>query len=98
MHSCVRQAQTWFPRNPRQHAELDGTIRLEGGSSGAGYQYGRLEVFMRGFWSNVCADSFTPDSVLVACRALGFDGGAALRFVEPFNSGRTFQEVHSLSL
>lgn len=50
------------------------------GSSGPGYEYGRLEIFVRGFWSTICDNSgFTPDSALVACRALGYDGGAALK-------------------
>lgn len=56
-----------------------------GGSSGPGFEYGRLEIFARGFWSNVCrAGRFTPDAAQVACRALGYDGGAALRFIQPY--------------
>lgn len=43
--------------------------------------YGRLEIFIRGFWSTVCDKrGFTPDAARVACRALGFDGGAAIQF------------------
>ena len=57
---------------------------MEGGS-GPGFQYGRLEVFIRGFWSSVCdKNGFTPDAAQVACRQLGFDGGAAVQFTQPF--------------
>ena len=57
-----------------------------GGTAGAGYQYGRLEIFLRGFWSNICnADVFSPAAAAVACAALGFDGGAALEFYQPYN-------------
>ena len=31
-------------------------------------------------------DRFTPDSAVVACRALGYDGGAALRFRRAFRN------------
>ena len=64
---------------------MDGSVRLASGGEGPGYEYGRLEVFLRGFWSNVCnMDGFTPDSAQVACRALGFAGGASLQFFQPF--------------
>jgi len=49
------------------------------GQSGSGYEYGRLEIFRRGFWGNICP-SFTPDAAVVACRILGYDGGAHLQF------------------
>ena len=66
---------------------MDGATRLVDGSAGPGYEYGRLEIFARGFWSNICNyDRFTPDSTQVACRALGYDGGAALRFTQPYAS------------
>lgn len=66
-------------------AVLDGVLRLADGKSGVGYEYGRLEVFLRGFFSNVCSDNrFTPDSAKVACRELGYDGGAALRFTQAY--------------
>eukprot|EP00892_Ulva_mutabilis_P004917 jgi/Ulvmu1/2798/UM141_0005.1 len=43
----------------------------------AEYTYGRLEVFLRGFWRNVCpTERFTPASAHVACRQLGYEGGA----------------------
>eukprot|EP00892_Ulva_mutabilis_P005898 jgi/Ulvmu1/3680/UM017_0096.1 len=66
-------------------AEMDGTTRLVDGTAGTGYEYGRLEVFLRGFWSNVCNnDRFTPDAAQVACKAFGYDGGAALRFTQSY--------------
>ena len=66
-------------------AELDGMTRLVDGSAGPGYEYGRLEIFERGFWSNVCNNNrFTPDAAQVACKAFGYDGGTALRFTQSF--------------
>ena len=66
---------------------MDSMTRLVDGSAGAGYEYGRLEIFLRGFWSNVCnGRRFTPDAAQVACRALGYNGGAALRFTQSFAS------------
>ena len=66
-------------------AEMDGVTRLVDGSAGPGYEYGRLEIFVSGFWSNVCNnDRFTPDAAEVACRALGYGGGAALRFTQSY--------------
>jgi len=60
------------------------------GDSGPGYEYGRLEIFLRGFWSTVCdEEGFTPNSAAVACRILGFDGGAALRFQVPYTPPST---------
>ena len=51
------------------------------GQAGPGFEYGRLEIFLRGIWSTICDyESFTPDSADVACRILGFDGGAPLEF------------------
>eukprot|EP00892_Ulva_mutabilis_P007288 jgi/Ulvmu1/4931/UM204_0002.1 len=67
------------------HAEMDGTTRLVDGTAGTGFEYGRLEIFLRGFWSNVCNnDRFTPDAAQVACKAFGYDGGAALRFTQSY--------------
>ena len=64
---------------------MEGMTRLMGGTSGDGYEYGRLEIFARGFWSNVCnSGRFTPAAAQVACRALGYDGGASLRFTQPY--------------
>ena len=59
---------------------------MEGGA-GPDFEFGRLEVFLRGFWSNICsgdAESFTQDSAQVACRLLGYDGGASIVFRQPF--------------
>ena len=69
---------------------MDGQLRLMEGGAGAGFEFGRLEIFLRGFWSNICSgesESFTQDSAQVACRLLGYDGGASIVFrqlVEPF--------------
>ena len=81
-----------------QHgAELDGATRLVGGSAGPGYEYGRLEIFARGFWSNVCNNNrFTPDAAQVACRAFGYDGGAALRFTQALS--RSASPVRTIKL
>ena len=68
-------------------ADMDGQLRLMEGGAGAGFEFGRLEIFLRGFWSNICSggsESFTPDSAQVACRLLGYDGGASLVFRQPF--------------
>eukprot|EP00892_Ulva_mutabilis_P011614 jgi/Ulvmu1/8825/UM049_0005.1 len=74
--------------------ELDGMVRLQDGDAGPAYEYGRLEVFSRGFWSNVCSDRrFTPDTAQLACRALGFDGGAAPYFAQPFLDKRIQSQV-----
>lgn len=70
------------------YAEMDGATRLVDGSiDPAGqWEYGRLELFTRGFWSNVCNNGrFTPDAAQVACKALGYDGGASLRFTQPYS-------------
>eukprot|EP00892_Ulva_mutabilis_P011624 jgi/Ulvmu1/8834/UM049_0014.1 len=64
----------------------DGEVRLQGGLEEGISGYGRLEVFAHGFWSNVCSGSgFTPDAARVACRALGYNFGAALTFVQPYS-------------
>lgn len=49
---------------------------------GPGYEYGRLEVFDAGFWTDV--RRLSPDAAEEACRAFGYDGGAAPRFTETF--------------
>lgn len=70
--------------NMHMDADMDGRTRLVDGSSGVNFEYGRLEIFARGFWRNICqTDGFTPDSAKVACRALGYDGGAALQITLP---------------
>lgn len=75
----------------------EGAVRLMGGARAPGYRYGRLEVFVRGFWSNVCAaDGLTPASAQVACRALGFPGGAALEF-SPAYSGAAASHVRAVA-
>eukprot|EP00892_Ulva_mutabilis_P006138 jgi/Ulvmu1/3897/UM018_0119.1 len=76
----------------------EGNLRLQGGESGPGYEYGRLEVFLRGFWSTICDRSgFTPDAAVLACSLLGFDGGAALRFRVPYSNILTLGESDVLA-
>ena len=63
----------------------DGSLRLTKGGSGPGFEYGRLEIFLNGFWSDICSDTqFTPNSAAVACRILGYDGGSRLLFTIPY--------------
>eukprot|EP00892_Ulva_mutabilis_P012491 jgi/Ulvmu1/9614/UM054_0044.1 len=65
--------------------ERDGQLRLMGGEAGPGFEYGRLEIFLRGFWSNICdAGGFSAAAAQVACRALGFSSGSSLSFPQPF--------------
>eukprot|EP00892_Ulva_mutabilis_P008274 jgi/Ulvmu1/5819/UM025_0076.1 len=62
-------------------ADIEGQLRLMESTAGVAFEYGRLEIFIRGFWSTICdTESFTPDSAQVACRLLGYDGGAPLNF------------------
>eukprot|EP00892_Ulva_mutabilis_P012696 jgi/Ulvmu1/979/UM103_0006.1 len=69
----------------------EGDLRLQGGEVETEFAYGRLEVFLRGFWSDICpTENFTPDSAQVACRQLGYDGGASLLFPRPFEFGSRF--------
>ena len=73
---------------------MEGQVRLADGQSGPGYEYGRLEVFRRGFWGNVGVagattpvnDALTLASTQVACSDIGFDGGAVLRFAVPYQT------------
>eukprot|EP00892_Ulva_mutabilis_P001585 jgi/Ulvmu1/11427/UM076_0001.1 len=66
----------------------EGDLRLTEGDSGPGFEYGRLEVFQGGRWGNICqGGTFTPDSAQVACRQLGYDGGARLDWLQPFGGG-----------
>lgn len=80
-------------------ADMDGALRLEDGAAGAMFEYGRLEIFLRGFWSNICdVEAFSPDSAQVACRVLGYDGGSALKFRVPFDSSRFEVEVRHVHI
>lgn len=61
------------------------------GEAGRGYEIGRLEIFRKGFWSNICdSRGFTPQAAMVACRILGYDGGASL------DVGEVWQPAHDL--
>ena len=44
-------------------------------------EFGRLEIFHRGGWGSVCVgdDIVKTSTLTVACRALGYDGGAQVR-------------------
>lgn len=71
---------------------MEGALRLMDGEAGPGYEYGRLEIFLRGFWSNICdSNGFTPQSARVACTILGYDGGASL------DVGEVWQVTHSFA-
>ena len=72
----------------------DGEIRLAQGAAGPGYEYGRLEVFLNGLWSDICSGTqFTPNSATLACRLLGYGGGSRLFFNVPFQ-----EQLYSVSL
>lgn len=80
-----------------QRSGRDGDLRLVGGNSGPGYEYGRLEIFLRGFWSTICDNGgFTPDSAQVACSILGYDGGSSLQFRQPYAGSGAENQVGSL--
>ena len=79
---------------------MDGRLRLADGNGSVtqGFAFGRLEVFLRGFWSNVCSPverPFPPESAKVACRGLGYDGGETLLFGLPYSSGLDSPVCHS---
>ena len=58
--------------------------------AGPGYEYGRLEVFLNGLWSDICSDTqFTPNSAALACRLLGYSGGSRLLFTIPYERYRS---------
>lgn len=66
------------------HAAADGAVRLEDGQAGPDFEYGRLEVFANGTWGSVCGrQKFTTSTANVACKSLGYGGGAPLRFCQP---------------
>lgn len=69
----------------------EGDLRLSdsGAAENGAAEWGRLEVFRDGGWGTVCnlrdrfgsddTAPFTPESVTVACRQLGYDGGARIQ-------------------
>eukprot|EP00892_Ulva_mutabilis_P005584 jgi/Ulvmu1/3398/UM016_0014.1 len=94
--TCGRQDITSISCYSGPDPDRDGNLRLAKGESGPGYEYGRLEIFIRGFWSSVCdVHGFTPDSAQVACTILGYDGGSAIDFRPAVSSifSRTGDEV-----
>ena len=69
-------------------AAMEGSLRLVDGEKTSTFEYGRLEIFLNGFWSNICdIESFTPDSAQVACSILGYDGGTPLNFRQAYIVG-----------
>lgn len=77
------------------NAEVEGSLRLADGQAGNAYEYGRLEIFLRGVWSAICdVESFTPDSAKVACTILGYDGGAPLEFRPTTFGGVSQVQLH----
>ena len=74
---------------------MNGTRRrLADSTMGPGYEYGRLEVFDAGFWTDLC--ELSPDGAEEACRALGYSGGAAPRFTEAFGTRNSKIPVRKL--
>ena len=65
------------------------------GQAGPGYEYGRLEIFLRGIWRTICDSpgSFTPDSAALACESLGFGGGVALEFRQTYIASSRFSSA-----
>lgn len=75
-------------RQDTPYAVPEGSTRLVDGAADSDGQwvYGRLEILYKGSWSNICnKGGFAPNAVQVACRALGFDGGAQLRFTPAYS-------------
>ena len=67
---------------------MEGSLRLVEGEKTFAFSYGRLEVFLNGFWGTICdRESFTPDSAQVACSILGYDGGTSLNFRQAYLIG-----------
>ncbi len=54
----------------------EGTIRLNNDGDRARLNSGRLEIYVNGVWGTVCDDGFGSSEATVACRELGFTGGA----------------------
>lgn len=63
----------------------EGDIRLVEGDSTPEFAFGIPEIFISGIWSRFCFESVTLPTLAatVACRQLGFDGGALLTFALP---------------
>ena len=66
---------------------IDGELRLVGGDNPA---EGRLEINFNEQWGTVCDDGFGAEEALVACRQLGFEGGAAVQRTFGAGSGQIF--------
>lgn len=96
-HRCVSLPSLGFPVfNRHGGAVRDGNLRLVNGEKTIYFEFGRLEVFLNGFWGNVCdKESFTPDSALVACRILGYDGGTSIFYYRDAN-GEHFHAIEQV--
>lgn len=66
------------------YVEREFDLRLEDATADpAGtWEYGRLEIFRQGIWTNIQGLSAMA-SADVACKSLGYDGGASLQFGQP---------------
>ena len=74
-----------FPIAEQRLGDLfDGALRLMGGTVP---HEGRLEIYNDGQWGTVCDDYWTGDDADVACRALGYESGAA-------NNGGSILRAH----
>lgn len=72
---CVAHAYD----NVADGAAVEGSLHIVGGEETPDFVYGRLRVFLNGFWGEVCStESLTPDAAQAACKVLGYDGGAQL--------------------
>ena len=52
-----------------ENGKTDGLLRLTDG----GYNYGRLEIAIDGYWGTVCSTNFDKAAADVACKQLDFD-------------------------
>lgn len=90
MKQLFEAHSSWWPTG--QGRPRRGALRLAGVDPGRvaaipDASYGRLEIFMNGFWSTVCdRNGFTPDSAKVACKALGWKGGVPVNFLQPYSA------------
>ena len=55
---------------------VEGGLRLVDRIDVNGYATGSLQVFLNGAWGAVCSNEFNRIAADVACRQLGFSGGA----------------------
>lgn len=58
--------------------------------------HGFLEVHLDGVWGSVCADGWDTKAANVACRQLGYSGGAAYKPPKNFSSAILMDNVKCL--